>query len=406
MYNKRLAIIVFSISIILLPCVFAAENTSLYAVRHVDPGFTFASATYVPETSLFFNTSMATTQMIMLFSANVKRQTGTGTSEVWARINVDGAALFEDMMRTVTGGGAFGCALIRPFLFNISAGEHNITLEFRRTGTGTINITNIDMALLKFKTTHDDIVRGQLINNSYMHSSASFSSAFNWTINKTIASDTFIMVKQSVSSTAAANATYYIGDLSTGLASQYWISRILNAADTNNLMATYIEFEETAQHNHTIKSKTTAGTVTVNFSIMDMDLIDNSSNPIGHFQLHNNLTNLTSAISFSAGTHNILNTTVLVNNGTGYLLAMTASLSSTSGAQTPVFFVNASNVSESYCYSRKEARLSSNTDIDMVHAIFICSNLTAGNNYTFSMWAEVEAGETLILHEESFNGFE
>ncbi|MCK4670620.1 MAG: PGF-pre-PGF domain-containing protein [Nanoarchaeota archaeon] len=412
--KKRLLVLFLACLIFLiysaLP-VSAEVNTSFLATNFTVQDFTFSSSTYVDGIAVSFNTTNTSTYYILMTSMNILKSTGAGTNEVWTNISIDGIQILEEKLRTVTKptGGDIdeGSSGTKPVRFNVSVGEHNITFAFKRTGDGAIEINDIDINLGQLWTTANRTVRGELSDANIVHSSTNFVAPFNWSINKTGAnSSTFIAGKFTLQGTAAATTTYAFKNLEDNSVSPYWQRYLSDAADIGSVSGNYIESNEYALHNHSLYSGTTVGTVTVNGTIIDFDMRDKDNNTINYFQRSNASTNITNTLTLTAGTHLLANDTVAVDNGTGVFLAMTTSFTSASGAQTPIYFINSTELSEANCYSKKERFLSGSSDIGNAFIYKICDGATIGNNYTFNLWVTVESGETLIQLDESLSGFE
>ncbi|MBW3018128.1 hypothetical protein KY325_03145, partial [Candidatus Woesearchaeota archaeon] len=397
---------------------YSSSNSSNYIIYNASSllgvGFnvsdcTFASETYIQCALVYFNTSIPDIDLIMLASMNVRKDSGGGVNEVWARVQVDNITQTEEKIRSVSGVGDEGATGIKPTLFNLSqVGEHNLSIAFRRTGSGSISVNDIDMNLGKFKTVHDNLIRGQSIESSYTHSVTSFISPFNWSINKTVTARTFMLAKQTLIATSAVTLDYRFKNLNSNETSPLWKRFISNSQDVGSATGIYIEENETSTHNETIESKIDAGTitVTVNSTILDFDLKDNESNAVDGFHATNPATNSSLFNDYNAGIHDIVNKTVTIRNGTGYFIAMTTTFTTLTQAQTPTYFINATGIPESNCYSKKERYLSSNSDIGNVYIYTICDGLTIGGNYTFHLWLNVSTGETVRQLDESLNGFE
>ncbi len=381
-------------------------DTSLQAVKFNVSDFSFGSDTYVEEVIVNFNTTGEQTNLTLMTSMNIVKLTRGGSSAVWTRIKVDGTEVLEEKLRTVDSTRDEGTTGTKPVSFNVTAGEHNITLEFKRTGTGAIGVNDIDMNLGQLRTTLNNTVRGQIVNDTFTHSSAGFVPAFNWSVNKTSECPTFMVVKQTLESTGVADVDYYFENLQDGHTSPYWSRYMSGSSDVGSVSGIFIESDDDGTHNHTIQSRTSAGTITSNFTLMDFDMKDFDDNIINNFHTSNSSTNLTDYLDLGAGTHLLASRTVTVQEGNGYFLTMSSSFTSPAGFQTPTYYINATGVPESSCYSKKERYLSSSSDIGNAFIYMICSDLTPGNSYTFNLWVDVQAGETLRHKDESFNGFE
>ena len=382
-------------------------NTSLLGASFNISDFSFSSIDYV--TGFDGNFSTGDVEIFLLSSMNIEKVSGVGTNIITIRIRIDGSTVVEEDLRTVTGTGDSGSVGIRPTHFDIGAGNHNITYEFKRSGLGVITINNIDSVVFQTISNASNSVRENITNVSYTHSALSFVPAFNFTINKSLESRTYYTIKQTVQKETASPSTlsYYFEDFDFNHTTPFWQRVLTSASDIGSVSGVYVDTPEVGLLNYTIQSRQTdAGdTVSVNGSILDLDLIDSASNLISGFQTSNPLTNLTNNISLGAGTHNLANFTIRLDDGDSYFLSMSTSFSSTSGSQTPTYLINSTN-STVPCNSSKSRFLSDNDDIGNAFIYMICPSLTAGNDYAFGLWVTVQSGETITQIDESFNGFE
>lgn len=400
-------VLIILTGIITIQTVYAAD-TSILATSLNISNFTFASSTYVPLTIQPFNTTKPQTNFTLLFVSNVQKVSGGGSDTIKIKILVDNASIAEQEIARVTATDLLVGTFL-PVNFNVSVGAHNLTvLVTGSSGTDTINISNIDMRFIEFISAHGNSIRNEVISNTFTHSSTNFISAFNFSVNKTISSATFFLIKQFITASASVTPLYYLQNLDIGNYSSAWGRYLQNGADAGGVSGQYIfNLSGTGQRNYTIQSQTDTGaTVTSNITLLDFDLADNQSNVVNSFEVHNTSTNLTSSISLSGGTYNIVNASVVLHNGTGYYLAGFVDIKSSSGTQTPRVFINSTNISSQPCFTQKERKLVTNADQSTVHLSTICSNLTVNNNYTINMWLQVPSGETITLLDEDLQGFE
>jgi len=386
-------------------------NTSFYGVKLNESAFSFSSATYVKGIEASFNTSQQNLNLEFMSSMNVYKQSGIGTSEIWVNLTVDGKQVLEEKLRTVTGFFGIitdeGSTGTRPVMFNVSNGEHNLTLYFRRTGFGAINVNDIDLNLGKFKTTQNKNVSGQLTDMSARFANAALTEVYRVQINKTAVSPSYIGSKFTLNASAATTVACRFFCPSVNASSPFFVRYLSGAADVGSVGLNAIKTCESGTHNLTLECLSSTGaTVDITGTIIDFELRDNSHNFVNNFEAMNNQTNYTLNKSYNAGTHTLVNGSLAMQNGTSVFLSATASFKSTTGAQTPTIFINSTTVPAASCYTKKERYLSNNNDIGNVFIYYICSGLTPGNNYNFSLWLTVPAGETVEVYDEGLSGFE
>lgn len=395
-------------------------NTSLYAIKDTVADFNFSAGTgYQLVHQTVFNTTDANSTFVQHITLNINKLSIGTANQIYLRTKIDGATIVDERVRTTSVAGEVGSTGTYPEMFSVPAGSHNFTLEVMATGAGGLSVDDIDLTLLEMKATTNISVHGQITAGVFNHSSANFVPAFNYTIFKGLVSPTFNSVKQTITATftgqSGVTASYQFKNLNDNDTSPYWTRFLQLTNDVGSMGMGWTDANENAvAYNQTILSRVTTVNPTANpvvrsnTTVFSMDLRDNQSNLINNFQVHNNQTNLTSFIDYSSpGIYNIVNKTVTIYNGTGYFLAMSVSFKSQTGTDTPTFFINASNVPQSVCYSKKERYMVSVNDVAVAFIFMICSNLTVGNNYTFNLWIEPPGPvKTIRLFEESFNGFE
>ncbi|MEE9573877.1 MAG: hypothetical protein V3W20_12560, partial [Candidatus Neomarinimicrobiota bacterium] len=156
--------------------------------------------------------------------------------------------------------------------------------------------------------------------------------------------------------------------------------------------------------NYTLFARTNNGeTITLEGFARTNNLKDAQNGTLGTFFVTNNSTNLTSSLLLNEGTNLIMNKSVTVFNGTNFFISLYASVNSTSGSQTPRFYVNSTNTGQ--C-TQKFRYLPSNDAYGWIYAVFLCNNLTVGEVANFMVYVDVEAGETLRLLDEALSGAE
>lgn len=386
-------------------------NTSLLAINDELDDFVLTVSDFVDTNIINFNTSAANTSFLILSSMNIEKLTAGGTNVITVRIILDSnETILQEDLRTVSSIGDVGSTGTSPVIFMVGAGEHNITYQFKRSGPGNINITNFDFNLIEFITSGGNAVRNQLIITDFNHTDTSFTPAFNWSINKEIISPTFMLVKNTLSKTGLGStvATYFFDNMVTGDTSPFWQRYLASSSDIGSVSGIHIDPSVIGDHNNSIQSRQTDGGnfVLANGSLVDFDLADSDNNTIPFFQVSNESTNLTDLISLGSGLHLLAESTVLNLIGNSYFISFFASFSTSSGAQTPRYFIDSPNLTNDQCFTEKERSLSGNNDIGNSFAYTICEGLSIELNYTFRLWVEVETGETLLQLDESMLGFE
>lgn len=380
-------------------------NTSLKGAKFNVSDFSFASSSYVTGIIEEFNTTSTNTELVLFTTFNILKLTGGASNDIWVKVTVNETKHLEEKVRTVSGLNDEGSSGTSPVEFSVPNGEHNITIDFRRTGQGSIQINDIDIVLIEFESVQGGTVRDQLTSDFYEHTSTGFVSGYNITVEKEKNASTFTILKATLNNSQAATMDYYIENLNSSETSPYWSRYISSGTDTGSVSANWInDYDENMTY--TLQSKTDSGTAGVNFTVVDFSLVDSDDLAINHFNSSNYSTNLTDSISLTAGTYRITNKTVTVENGTAYFLTFMGSFKSQSGAQTPYYFVNSTEIDESNCYSKKERKLSSNNDVGNIFITTICEGLTTESSYAFNVYLVVPSGETVQQLDECLGGFE
>lgn len=388
-----------------------ASNTSLRAATFNFDDFQFASDSFVSAGTVLINTTDPTVNFTIFTSFNALRLSGGGVSVIGGRILIDGVEIVNEDLRTLDSLNEEGSAGFKPINSSVSAGEHNLTLEFRRSGVGTIEINDMDMVIIRPTTQDNGSVRFEMNNLNFSHSAADFIASFNWTMNKTRESHTYIssVMRVSKETGGSSTLTYFQSEEVTSDRSPF-IQRVLSSAtDLGSLAIMYVDHIESSVHNHSIFARQTdvGDTIRVNGSIIDIDLVDNESRIISSFQDSNNRTNTTLTVTYTAGISNVANVTTNISNGSSYFLSMFNVFQSASGQQTVSYFVNSSNVTQGSCFSKKERFLPNNNDIGEVFLYTSCDgNFTTGDLITFNIFINVSSGESITQLDESFSGFE
>jgi len=339
---------------------------------------------------------------------NVETISTASTKQVWLRVDVDGNTIDEENIRSLSGSDDMGSTGIAPSNFTVASGEHEIVIYIRRTGPGIVGVTNMDAVLIELESATDGYaVRSSSWNVDYSFADTSFADAYEFTINKTVESPTYLIGKYTITGTTSGTSSYAYKNKDSDEYSQYWERYLSGSSDTGSAGATWLDVgETTGTKNYSILSKTTGGTVTISGKIFNMDLNDSEGHSIPHFNTTNPNTNLSNTVNYGAGEHNIANATVTNEIGDSYFISAFVSIQSTTGPQEPHIKINVSGIDQENCSSVKYRYLSGNSDVGQIYIYSVCEGLVADGIYNMSLFLTVPAGETITLIDESLSGFE
>lgn len=386
------------------PTVTPAGNiTSIQGVDFNLSDVTFSTESFFTSHIIFFNTT-ATDTFGLITSMNILKNSVPGsTNEVFGRISVDGSIISTELLRTVTGT-TEGSTGFFPINFTTNSGTHNITLEFARSGLGEVEINDFDFILLKFRSNASDTIRNQFTIGSYNHQNTNFVNGLNWTVSTT-AENVSIFNKQNMQATGSARVDYRYEHIDDGTVSNV-ITRNVDASSIGSAAAIWIHDDDDNNGTHTLSSKASANIVSVNTTILDFDLSDSGNRIIPAFEATNASTNSTNTLTYTAGKHILTQTTTSLFVGDSYFIGATVSMQSNSGAQTPTIIVNSTNTSIT-CFSKKERSFTGSGSYGNAYAYTLCnSGMIVNGSYTFQLWLEVPAGQTVIVADETLFGME
>lgn len=378
---------------------------ALFGVPFTVGDFNFSSSSYVTGVNVSFNSSLATTDLVLMTSMNVKKETGSAENAVSVKVIVDGVDITEQVIRTMSTVGEEGSTGIDPVAFNVSAGSHYIEIQFKRTGDGIVNVNDIDMSLGQLVTSSTGTVNGELRVGNYTFEDTNYAQVDNFSINNQKDEIfTALTVKTYANDTVLTNyATQNIENNS--ITSPYMGRYLATNTSIGALSIPYVTSNLVVGANMTVLSKNSVvdRETSVNYSFLWFGLEDNYSKEITNFQISNPSTNDTESISVGDTWTLLDEYNVTVEIGNGYFVAMSVSYQSTTGAQTVTHKINSTDAP---CSSKKERYLADNTDVGNSYIYFICDNLTATNSYNFQLWAKAGSGETFNQFDDSFAGFE
>jgi hypothetical protein len=375
--------------------------TSLLAHKIEINDFGFSSDAYVDIYIGNFSTTKPVSITTLIDSFNLEKLTGSGDNDIWMKLQLNGDIVFDRRVRTVskiTGQLEEGIANNLPFVYNVTSGTHSIIVSIKKaTGTGTIEINDIDMSLIKLESSLGNSIYPLLYERNYTVSSTTFEAIDNisFNLNPTpIAHELFFLSGLSVTSTGDSTLSCYIKDNALGIDTPYLVRNVNTNVGAIELSA--INPVRQLEYNTSFFCLSTTGeTVTLETSSLNIPLRDSKGNPINfNFGVNPN-TNWSINRSLPSGTNSIVNTSIVIRNGTGALVTMSSSIYSAT-QQTPVFYIE----SNDSCSSKKEKFFTSDT----TGSAFInplCDALELGSSYSFNF--KVNTTDELILYDESIN---
>jgi len=386
------------------PVVQEKVNTSLLATDINVTSAIISSTAYSDIYEISINTSETNTSIFLMGSFNVVKTTGGGSSDVYINILLNGTSILEEKVRTVSrppnDEGSTGHS---PVFFSVEQGTHNITYQFRRTGSGDVEINDVDLNLGRLETNLLTNVTGDLLDINESFNENTLTPIFNYTETKTQYSKGYHTATLFLETDAITNLTCKID----GSTDSPYFKRTLNPGSTGSAILSFIEDESLDSENMSLNcSNTNGATVNMTGKLLYFSLNDNDNNTIQNGQHSYVGTDTTTVRTLTAGTYNLANLTLLRGNGTGVFFSASASAYTTSGDQTATFFIN-STLDDS-CYSKKERRFGTDDSLGVAYIYSVCNAQTTaiGDSTEYGLWVTVPAGETLVIADESLSVFE
>jgi len=408
MDKKKINLIVkLNISVLLLICmltfVSAISNTSYQGVGFDIPDVTFSSDTYVTLSEIQFNSSELITNYAVLSSFNVNKLTGSLSSDIYVKVSVDGIEIIEERVRSLSDKLQPGSTGIKPFSFNVSNGNHTILIETKRTGSGAIQIYNIDFFIGKFISTLGNEGRGNLTDISTSFLSLTPINIWNKTITKNVNSSIFLATKLNFYSDTGSDIV--ICNFQNG---GYSPDIIIELEDINSVKSTamnYITGPEYLIENISLICYSENGeNIIIEGSLIEIDMRDDLNNPINNYFYTNPLTNYSNPIILT-GTSIISEINFTPLNGTNVLFSTFGSFKSNSGEQTPYVDIYVKNSSDDTVCNSTQERYTSG-DIGSLFFYDLCTELEINNNYTFYGEVHVPVGGEITFYDGGVSYFE
>lgn len=367
--------------------------------------FTFSDDEFVLGLSQNFSTAI-TSNISVLTSFNIIKNSGGGSNDVFIRMNISGIEVLNERVRTVSSVNDEGSTATSPVLIELADGEHNITMEVRRTGNGVIEVDDFDFVLIQMITGNGSLIEANVINGTYTTNSTTFTNVTNYSIVKTITSPAYVIITQHFSdSVDDILVEFQDFNVLTGISSAFTSRVLQTSGETGSVLMATLQPNNSVTHNHSLQTRVSTGTISSNFSILEFDVGNSTDSAINVFNATNILSNNSNPLAFGSGLFNLANFTTTVLNGTGFFITAIATLNSTSGSLIPRIFVNSSN-STAVCFSEKHRSLGSTGDVGNVKLFTVCNNLTVSDTYVFNLWIEIPIGKTLTVIDEVLIGIE
>lgn len=383
--------------------------TSLYASQLEMDNLSLTKNIYVLALNKSFNTSNQNTNIGIFHAFNTAKLTGALTNQIWVKTTIDNNIINEELVRTVSGtigsGVGAGSTGQRPMMFNVSNGTHEIAIYYRRTGNGENEITNHDLVLVLDETPKGNVT-GQFINLRYDHNNTNYFNAYNFTTNNNKESDIFIAGKFSLNSSNTNKGSYFYKDLVNGMNSSLWERYLPSSSSVGSVLGMYIQ-KMNKTRNISMMSKTDNNNyVTVNGSLVEINLMDNYNNEINNFYYTNPKTNVTNEIEYGEGNKLLANNTIEIEHGNSIFVAYSVTFKSTIDDFTPKFIISSPDITNEYCYSYKERYSKVNEYEGNVFSGVICRNVIVGNVYDIELHVIIETGNKINVTDESLIAFE
>lgn len=374
---------------------------SIQATIFPSINFSFASTSFVTAQFETFNTTRQ--QNVTILSAmNIEKVSlPVLTRTITGRIIIDGNIVRDENLRTVTNPGATGSAGFSPTLINIPGGKHNITIQFRSTGVGSINIDNLDtMLLFSLDAKDNDTVNMYVENFKGSHLSPGTTNITAWNSPKYTFSKSFIIqrILATKAISGATNITYY-NKAFNGIDTSPFFERSISANTIGSMEVSWMDSAHIANHTYDIFGKADSSTIvniSINGSAFVMDDRDSNNHLINSIYLQDPSTNDT-AIRTITSSSNLVNGSMIMQEGDSIFMSFSVSLVSNTGSQEVTITIGDNNS----CKNQKQRTFSSSGEVGNIFLYALCSGYSHGENVTLFADIELSGGETVDIQDES-----
>lgn len=357
-----------------------------------------------------FNVSKAGTTLVIWGGGGMRKGSTQASTIVSMRMDLNGATLFDEPIRTISGladRGVFNIPINNP---TASTGLNRMEVWARETGGGSVNISSFEIHVdtnISFLTNH--------INTNVTESDTTFSSTAsvnidNFTLEKTHNSSTMINIQHKFQTSGVGDSTpsCFVENHRTGERSPTYTRYLASSSDIGSSGINY-KSKIFDQDNEIWKlwcRSNDADTITSNATIYTLDLMDSEGFAIDGFQ-----NETTATQSLTAGVIEIARfQEYSPKNATEMDILATIIMQSTSATQSgdssPKFTINSTQLIAQECSETYGRSLSSAADIGTAKIAVHCLNMTVGDSYNISVFANVAVGETLNILNVSLSAYE
>ncbi len=403
--NEKIILIVF----ILLAILVYSDNISVDHFDIQSQDFVFDSETYI----LFLNSSFNHTgsnKIYFMGSAQTLKASGNPSTDLYMNISVDGVTYVDKKIRTISGIDDRGVFSIPIFEFNASTSQHNITIQVREDGLGSVNLSNFKLHILEQSNSGSDNISIVLNSDEALYNSQLYVNVLNFTVEKFANTSTYFDLtdKISINSGTSSNSPscYLVNSITSEKTPEYY--RFLSSTtDSGSTGITYKSNSNTTGNETWKLFCKSSDTDTINSSVTFFALptTDDSGNIVASF---GNSTNTSVSISGSSNkiisysNHELLNSTHLEVTGSVYIQSTSAKQDN---SDSPLIYINNTG-NDGSCYKQFFRSLDSNNDIGAIKFYLSCSNLTLGSFQNITMYIDVASGETLDVLGATISGIE
>jgi hypothetical protein len=368
--------------------------------------FSFSTDVFAPYEVIEINNTQVNSTYLITGSFNLEKITGGGTNDVFIEFKADGAVLLQDQVGHIKTKNQALATGSKTANFKLETlGIHNVTISFRREGSGSIDMTNPSFIFGRPITAAGSSTPISITKDTIAHSSTAYTPIANLNLSAGDGSDRHYAVKMKVNSSANTVVEYYLNSTDGSSTSPLLSAEIIDNQDTQIISMFFLE--NNPPENFTLYGRSSTGAqVTTNYSIVSLKLRDTGNRFINSLSVENTSTNINEEITLGAGTHLLASTNQELQNGTSLFMRGFAGVETLSGPQQVEFKLNITEVSENNCVIKKVEDLSASNSVNNLFANLICTNLTPGQTYTKNLYVTVQAGETINVTDEGVSGFE
>ena len=378
-------------------------NTSLEGVELNITNFTIDSSTFIRVDEEDFNTTLPNTEFVLSGIFNYVKITGGQSNDIFIRILEDEVVIHEELVGHVENKNIHRISTTHAIKFNVSNGEHNLSIEFRRDGNGAIEFNAVHFILIEELSSDNSIVLNNDTEQEIIISDTDFQPVFNFSIQQNSSNGIFVSIRGLANSTTDMNnITFYINNTDTFDTSIKIEGSFTNALDLASIALFHYDNSSlnVGLNNYSLMANMVSGNITYDFTEFTTNLADVEDRRINTHIISNDSSDFDTTSLTIGGDEwiAIANTTARKYAGTETLIYYTMTVLSTSGLQDVEVKVNVSG-SPDGCEFYKDKTV----DDGEVKTIFDaneCSDLTVGNDYEYVLWTSTQSGEEFHVLDE------